>query len=330
MIDTDRMGEKKPSPLMRAWLWTATAAPSIHNSQPWLFQPDGDQIHVFIDHRRQLGVIDVSGRALHLSVGAALFNLRLAILDSGWYPRVRLLPDPNRPDLAATVTVGEPAPEIPGARLLAREIPHRRSSRRPFRPGVVPASGIAVLVTAPAAEGATLLLPGAAACHQILDLARVADQVQRSDARYRAELANWTARPKRCADGVPREAFGPKPVSTVLPLRDFGLVHGRHRGKAWFEPNPTIAVLYSRGDEPVDWLRAGMALQRTLLTATAKGLATSLLTQPIEVPAVRERLARPPFAAWHEPHAPQAILRLGYARPSPATPRRPVATVLTT
>jgi hypothetical protein len=73
-----------------------------------------------------------------------------------------------------------------------------------------------------------------------------------------------------------------------------------------------------------------MALQRTLLTATAKGLAATLLTQPVEVPATRKRLSRPPFAAAHGPCAPQAVLRLGYARPSPATPRRPVAAVLTT
>jgi hypothetical protein len=311
-------------------MWAATAAPSIHNSQPWLFQPDGDRIQVFVDRRRQLPVLDPSGRALHLSIGAAVFNLRLAILDSGWFPRFRLLPDPNRPDLAAIVTAGEPAPVIPGARLMAREIPRRRSSRRPFVPGVVPASGFAALVTAAAADCGRLLLPDLAARHEILDLVRVADLVQSSDARYRAELGAWTAGARHRADGVPRAAFGPKPNSEVLPLRDFGLAHGHRRATAWFEPDPVLAVLYSRGDEPADWLRAGMALQRTLLAATAKGLATSLLTQAIEVPAVRDRLRQPPFAARQEPRAPQAILRLGYAAPSPATPRRPVSAVLAT
>jgi hypothetical protein len=326
-VDTGYMGST-PNPAMRAWIWAATAAPSIHNSQPWLFEPDGDRIHVFLDRRRQLPALDGSGRAMHLSVGAAVFNLRVAMLDSGWFPRVRLMPDPNRPDLAATVTVGEPAPEIPGARLLAGAIPYRRSSRRPFVPGAMPADAVAALITAPAAEGGTLLLPGDSLRHEILHLVRVADLIQAEDARYRTELAAWTARRPHRADGVPKAAFGPKPNSTVLPLRDFGLVHGHHRKTAWFEPNPTLAVLYTRGDEPVDWLRAGMALQRTLLTATVKGLATSLMTQPIEVPAIRERLARPPFAAWYEPHAPQAVLRLGYAGRSPATPRRPVAEVL--
>ncbi len=313
---------------MRAWLCAATAAPSIHNSQPWLFEPDGERVSVFIDRRRQLTVLDAPGRALHLSVGAALFNLRLAILDSGWAPRVKLLPDLNRPDLAATVTASEAVPTIPGARLLARAITQRRSSRRPFTPADVPGSGLAALVTAPAAEGAKMVLPRAAARAKILELVRVADLIQNSDARYRAELGAWTAWTPGRTDGVPPQAFGPRPNPAVLPLRDFGLVHGNHRRTAWFEPEPTIAVLYSRGDEPVDWLRAGMALQRALLTATAKGLAATLLTQPIEIAAVREQLARPPFAALNEPHAPQAILRFGIGRPAPAAPRRPVAAVL--
>ena len=94
-------------------------------------------------------------------------------------------------------------------------------------------------------------------------------------------------------------------------------MHGAHRRSARFEPAPTIAVLYSRGDGPAAWLRTGMALQRVLLTATARGLSTTLLTQPIEVPSLRGHLVAP-----HEPRVAQAVLRLGYARPVAGTPRR--------
>jgi hypothetical protein len=82
-------------------------------------------------------------------------------------------------------------------------------------------------------------------------------------------------------------------------------------------------VLYSRGDEPADWLRSGHALQRVLLTATARGVATSLLTQATEVPPLRVELAAP-----GEPHRAQAVIRFGYARPGSGTPRRPMSEVL--
>ena len=67
-----------------------------------------------------------------------------------------------------------------------------------------------------------------------------------------------------------------------------------------------------------------MALHRVLLVATAAGVATSLLNQPVELPALRTQLRHELRIDGH----PQALLRLGYAPPAPPTPRRPVDDVL--
>src|SRR5215216_4735914 len=99
-------------PAMSACIRAAIAAPSIHNSQPWLFRPHGSTIDVLVDGRRQLKVADPDGREMHVSVGAALCNLRVAMLAEGRQPLMGLPSDPDEPDLAATVTVG-PAVPIP-------------------------------------------------------------------------------------------------------------------------------------------------------------------------------------------------------------------------
>jgi hypothetical protein len=61
-----------------------------------------------------------------------------------------------------------------------------------------------------------------------------------------------------------------------------------------------------------------------LLTATVHGLSATPMTQPLEITELRERLA--------DPHngriVAQAVLRLGYGPPAPATPRRPLEEVL--
>ena len=88
--------------------------------------------------------------------------------------------------------------------------------------------------------------------------------------------------------------------------------------------DPDIIVLYSRDDIAGEWLRTGMALHRVLLVATAAGVATSLLNQPVELPALRAQLRHELRIDGH----PQALLRLGYAPPAPPTPRRPVDDVL--
>ena len=42
-------------------------------------------------------------------------------------------------------------------------------------------------------------------------------------------------------------------------------------------------MLFTDRDDPADWLRAGQALQRALLTATSLGVSASFLTQPLEL-----------------------------------------------
>src|SRR5215831_583051 len=115
-----------------ACLRAAVAAPSIHNSQPWRFVVRPGGVDLYADRSRKLGVVDPRGRELAISLGAALLNLRVAILRHGRMPVTRLLPDTGEPDLVAAVRLGPPVDPDPTVRVLADAIPHRRTSRRPF------------------------------------------------------------------------------------------------------------------------------------------------------------------------------------------------------
>ncbi len=54
----------------------AVWAPSVHNTQPWRFTADGQQISLHADAGRGLPVADPDGREMMISCGAALFNVR--------------------------------------------------------------------------------------------------------------------------------------------------------------------------------------------------------------------------------------------------------------
>ena len=310
---------------VREWLVAATSAPSIHNTQPWLFRPRDDAIDVLVDRRRQLAALDPDGREMCVSVGAAVFNLRLAVRAHGYEARVRLMPDTGEPDLMASVSIGPAAPPPAAVVALAEAIPRRHTNRRPFADRPVPFGVMQELAGAAVAEGAALLAVDPPLRDGVLSLTRTAENRMRTDPRYRAELSAWTT-PGGVGrrDGVPRQAFGPRATDRALPLRDFALGHGAPTAVVDFEPDPTLILLFTDGDSTVDWLRAGTALQRILLTATTRGLAATPLSQLLEVPRLRTLLTDSATG-----QVVQTVLRIGYpTTPALATPRRAVDDVV--
>lgn len=305
----------------------AIAAPSIHNSQPWRFRIHHGGIDVFADWDRRLDVVDPSGRELLISIGAALFNLRLSMRHQGWMPttRVFLTPDgPDRPDLIARITAGRPAPPTAPLNILFAAIPRRHTNRLPFAPTTIPAAVLDELVAAAAMEGATVRVASAVGRNAILSLVRTAERRLADRGIYRAELTDWTRPAHHRRDGIPPQAFGPWDAMEALPLRDFGLTQPQlRRAVARYEPYPTIVVLSTEGDHAPQWLTSGQALQRMLLVATAQGLAATPMSQPLEIAALRELVTDTDHGLWA-----QLILRLGYATPVGPTPRRPLADVL--
>jgi nitroreductase len=302
----------------------ATAAPSVHNSQPWRFRYRDGGVEVFADQTRRLEVIDPSGRELMISIGAAIFNLRLAMRLLGRVPAVRLFPDPAEPDLVAAVTPGSTAPPSAAVTALADAIPRRHTNRQPFARVAIPAAVLDELTDAARPEGGELRVADAVVRNAILNIVRTAEQRLRGQGRYRAELTDWT-RPRRGRlDGVPARSFGPWDALEALPLRDFGLTLPQlRRGVEPFEPFPTIVVLTTDGDTAPSWVASGQALQRILLVATTHNLAATPMSQPLEIPALRELVTDTTTGRWA-----QVILRLGYAPPTTPTPRRQLTDVL--
>ncbi|WP_412078695.1 Acg family FMN-binding oxidoreductase [Streptomyces xanthophaeus] len=311
----------------------AVMAPSMHNAQPWkfVFQPDTGVIELHGDPSRAMPRADPDHRALHLGCAAALFNLRVSAARAGWEPVVRMLPNDSDPWLLATVRLREPGATVTDSELasLHPAVRRRHSSRFPFKEEEVPPALLDGLRAAALLEGCRLAVPDAWHTETVLGLVHDSEHREEMDPALQAETTAWTRagtpdEPVR-PDGIPANAFGPKQSGRGSAVRDFGrsqTVPGR--GWAAFERRPQIALLGTSGDAPEDWLRAGQALERVLLQATADGLVTSMTSQPLEWPELRWTVRDPGAAMSHV----QMVIRLGYGPQGPATPRRPVAEVL--
>jgi hypothetical protein len=302
----------------------AGAAPSIHNTQPWRFRVAGcDLLEIYGDPERMLWVADAHGRALHLSCGAALFNLRLAARTTGAKPLVWLLPDPQaEPTLMASVQFTPGRPATLGERELFDSIRQRHTSRAPFSGQRVPDAVWLALEQAASAEFALLRPLDAADAARVLRLAADAEHALAEDFEHRVELAQWIGTDGD--DGVPVTALGSRPDRDPPPVRDLGRAAPATALPAGsYEARPQLAVLATARDDPADWLRAGQALQRVLLTATVSGLAASFLYQPIELHDMQQSTGW-----WPWPECPQIILRLGYGPAGAGSPKRRVDDIL--
>ncbi|HEX5497442.1 MAG TPA: nitroreductase family protein [Mycobacteriales bacterium] len=311
---------------VRDVLTAATAAPSLHNSQPWLFRCTPSVIELYADPTRDLSVADPDRREMLLACGAALFNLRLALRARGLHPTVSLVPDRTRPDLLATIRPVGHRPVAPADLTLAEAITRRHTNRRPFAPTPVPAGAVSALRSAARAEQVWLATLAPARLPLLRGLVATAHQAQQQDPRFVAEWREWTAREAGASDGVPRRNSGPLPEpQDEWVLRDFsgGQAKQRVPGKD-FEPDPLIVVLGSFHDQPLARLQTGQAMQRVLLTATVAGLSASFLSQVVEVPDTRRQLRELIGGGlW-----PQTVLRIGYGMPVPPTPRRDLCDVV--
>ncbi|HTK66358.1 MAG TPA: NAD(P)H nitroreductase [Pseudonocardia sp.] len=315
-----------------AALSLAGRAPSVHNSQPWRWRLGDDSVHLYVDPRRWLPATDPHGRDLLLSCGSALHHLRVALAAFDIDAVVHRMPNPAEPDHLAAVELS-PGTSTENDLLDATAIERRRSDRRRFSNRPVPPEYLRALATKAGAEGALLLSTDDPIDRsRLITAIETAAAVQDATNGYAVEIGTWSGQ-QAGNDGVP-SANVPKPrpepnPSMALPMRDFA--DGELDQPDSGEPDGAVVLaLGTACDDRLSQLRAGEAASAVLLTATELGLASSVLSQPLEIPFTR-RFVRDRVLGGAL--CPQLLFRVGWAPAGaaeiPATPRRPVAEVVT-
>lgn len=310
---------------VRAVLTMATRAPSVHNSQPWRWRVGPHSLSLHADPSRRLPHADPDRRNLLVSCGISLQHAVVALAANGWHAKVDRLPDPADPDHLATISVVEqPAAELDF--VLAAAIGRRRTDRRVYSTWPVPWGDIALMGARAARAGVMLrqidLVP------RLRDI--VAESVSRhaADADYQAEVRAWSGRHGSVV-GVPAGNTPVPEPSAPVPARIFaGAVMQQPPESPAMDDNGVVVALGTETDDDLARLRAGEATGLVLLSATAMGLATCPVTEPLEVAETREAMRAEVFGAVGYP---QMLMRVGWApvqaAPLPVTPRRPLSDV---
>ena len=303
----------------------ACRAPSLHNSQPWLWVAEAGVLHLFADTDHIGYATDSSGREVILSCGAVLDHLRVAMAAAGFDTHTHRLPNDHLASLEFTAL-----PLVTDAhRRRAGAIRRRRTDRRAFAAPVDWESFEPVLRRAFDAEAAMLDVVAEEARPRLAQASRLTETLRANDPFYHAELAWWTVTGPGSDHGMSPSALPSESEAGRIDVaRAFPIAGTAERRVGIAADQSKIVVLSTHHDSPAQVLRCGEALSAVLLECTIAGLATCTLTHMIELGASRDIVRD----VIRTPGLPQVLIRVGTMPPPdgapPPTPRRPLAEIL--
>jgi hypothetical protein len=319
-----------PADLLHEAACVARRAPSIANSQPWLWRIHDDVLELRCDPTRQLKVADPRGQLMVMSCGAALHHVMVVLAVLGVGATVERIDDVTDPVLLARSMVTGPRVVTADDMRMHHALRTRRTDRRPFR-GIspLPPSVIELLREAAAPFGVATHVFDPEQVGYLAQAARDAAHIHDKSESYREEMAAWTTyRNPVGHDGVP-PTVAVAQVARTVPVRNFA-----PDSQPLLEAGPgddrytTYLVFGTDTDTKADWLRAGEAVSAVLLTASTLGIASSVLSEVVEVPGIRALL----HGVLEPAGFPQLTVRLGLnasAPEPPATPRRACSEIIT-
>ena len=200
-VDTD---------LLKAAVQLACRAPSLHNSQPWQWVAEGAGLHLYVDHSRILYSTDKSGREAHISCGAVLDHVRVAMAAAGWTANVNRFPDPNNLDHLASLDFSPMSLVTDDQRRRADAILHRRTDRLPFTEPRNWESLEPVLRKAVDAGTVHLDVIADELRPELARASQLTESLRLYDSSYHIELDWWTGHFED-SDGIPRSSLCRRP-----------------------------------------------------------------------------------------------------------------------
>ena len=313
---------------MRELVRYATLAPSSHNTQCWTFRIDGKAIELRPDLARRCPTVDPDDHHLFVSLGCAAENLVQAALAHGLQGEAGLESSPAdvlRIGLMPTRAVASP---------LFEAIAQRQCTRAEFDGKALSIAELSQLEKAGTGRGVSIqMLTDKAPMERVLEFVVAGNSQQMNDAAFMKELKQWIrfsdAEAVQAGDGLSTRASGNPSLPRWLASPLFGWVvsadsendkYARH-----IRSSAGIAVFVSEVDDKAHWIEAGRCYERFALQATALGIRTAFLNQPVEVAAIRPRFASLLGIAGKRP---DLVVRFGRGPAMPMSLRRNVDSVL--
>ena len=292
-----------------------------------------ERIVLLPDPSRRLPAVDPDDHALFISLGCALENLAVAAREEGYEVEVDDSGlDGEDPAITVHLRAGG-AGDGQGSDLYAA-IPKRQSTRRPYDGRTIPPADLRRLEGASRRDGVEFhLFTDQAEIEPLIGLVEEANRRQSRDPDFVEELIAWIRfNPPEVEgrrDGLTHAAMGLPPVPRWLGgvvMKRLVTPASQARSAARAIRSSSAMMLFTTDRSgPRGWVDLGRSFERVALTATTLDIKQAHMNMPCEVPALRNELRSHLALGGAEP---LLLLRIGYSKAMPASPRRPIEETL--
>lgn len=306
----------------------ASKAPSGHNTQPWKFHITDSTITVLPNLDVALPVVDRNNRELFISLGCAVENLCIAASYFGYTTHII-----ECSIEAIILELTKNAFTIEDS--LFHQIEKRQTNRNIYNGNKISDGILQQLQSIPKENGIQFYFTeiNTPFANTITQYIMKGNEIQMADIAFKNELLSWMRFNKKQVEathnGLSYLVFGNPPLPRILarPIVSLFLKPNAQNksDRKKIDSSSHFVVCATQRDTIEEWINLGRTLQRFLLKVTEIGISYAFLNQPCEVAALafdlREKL---PVNKEH----PTLIMRIGYAKQIPYSPRKKIETLL--
>lgn len=306
----------------------ASKAPSGHNTQPWKFHITDSTITVLPNLDVALPVVDRNNRELFISLGCAVENLCIAASYFGYTTHII-----ECSIEAIILELTKNALTIEDS--LFHQIEKRQTNRNIYNGNKISDGILQQLQSIPKENGIQFYFTeiNTPFANTITQYIMKGNEIQMADIAFKNELLSWMRFNKKQVEathnGLSYLFFGNPPLPRILarPIVSLFLKPNAQNksDRKKIDSSSHFVVCATQRDTIEEWINLGRTLQRFLLKVTEIGISYAFLNQPCEVAALafdlREKL---PVNKEH----PTLIMRIGYAKQIPYSPRKKIETLL--
>lgn len=312
---------------------SGTKAPSGHNTQPWKFLINKNEIQIHPDFNRALPIVDSDNHTLYISLGCAAENIVISAKNKGFdtqvifskskkgtnFISIQLTPDDNiRPDD------------------LFDCIDRRQVTRSHYSSISIPIEDLEILKRSSSFEGVkTTYFTEFKDFIKLRPFIIEASNLQFENKYFVDELVSWIRFSKKEAekkkDGIWSASMGmPNTGRLIGNMIMKRIVSARSEAKRWkktIKATAGFALFSVEKNDVRHWVDLGRLFQRFGLTATKLNINHAHVNMPCEVIEVRKKMAKS-FGLKNT--VPLLLIRFGYSEKLPYSYRRPLEQVVDT